>query len=296
MYDINTIEDQKFYLSGAYLEGLQGFTTNWTYPDENAVSLGFAQPVGDYHEGSLEGEVTLNRLIVSSGDPLAGFFEGGISGHLAYGDNKSYIFTQGFISNYSCECSVEELPQLTTTIRTFGEMLGTSGTSPIQPGPESHSGSAIFLPNQGDVKLEITNHNHSDPLLDITTDAVQSFDYDINIEWEPLYTIGDLGPQDYMNKPPTVEVSMTIDLNQNVSPDFRDQVCSPTLKDLTLKVMGCADNCSDTKTTIRQFHIPCARLISYSNVSSDLGALLGEFVFRSSSTAAGDLRDLLIID
>jgi len=295
MYDINTIENQKIYLSGAFIEGLQGFNTTWNYPAEDAVSLGFSTPFGVYQEGPLEGDITLNRLIVSSGDPLTGFFKGGISGHLRYGEDKTYIFDKGYISNYSCVCEVDELPQLDATLRTFGTVVGASGSSAIQPGPETSVPTNIFLPNQGDIGLDITNYNNSDPVLDLTTDTVESFEYNIDIEWDPIYGLGAQIPQTYMNKAPVVEVIIRINLNENISPDFHTQACSPTLKDLTLNIFECGDVCEEAseRTIIRRFKIPCARLISYNNISAELGNLIGEFVFQSTSSSVQELHSLV---
>ncbi len=293
-YDNHPFEEQELFLSGVYLEGVQGVTTNWSLPDDDIMSLGFVTPIAGTPNSNFEGEVTINRLVVSSEDPLTGFFNQGVSGHYKYGDDYAYLFDQGYITNYSCICETSEIPQLDTTLKTFGTIKGSAPGYVDQPGPETYPNNTIYLPNVGDVKLEITNHNDSDPKIDISTDLVEAFEYTVDVDWEPLYGVGSLNPLEYYNRgAAVVQAVITLDINKTVTPDFHSLICSPTLKDISLTIFSCGDNCDDEKTVVRKFTTPCAKLVEYNNIATNLEVLTAEIVFKSVNTPVTQLAEIL---
>ena len=146
----------------------------------------------------------------------------------------------------------------------------------------------------GDLKLEINNYNPSDPEINLATDLVEAFEYNITIDWEAVYGVGSLAPLEYFIRgAPEVETVITLQTNKSVSPDLRSLLCTPALKDITLKVFDCGENCSDTKTLVRRFHSPCSKLVEYNNISTNLDVLTAELVFRSVNTPLSLLGEIL---
>jgi len=290
-YDNHTFEDQELYLSGMFLNGVQSYYSTFTLPDEDVMALGYTNPVAGAPDSNLAGEVSINRLIVGAEDPLTGFFEGGISGHFNYDEGSSYLFDQGYISNYNCICAVNEIPELNTILETYGTMKGSIVGEGDQPGPEDPNADNLVITAPGDLSLEITNYNG--PQIDLSTNAVQSFEYNIIIEWEPLYSVGSLKPQGYMTRGPVlVETILTVELNDSVPPDFSSLICTPNLKDLTIKIRKCDSGCGEAET-IRKFVAPCSKLIEYTQISSIEDVLIVEMVFKSTTTSVAKLGEIV---
>ena len=123
-YDNYTFDDQEVYISGVFLEGVQSIATNFTYPLEDDLSLGYRGPIAEGLDGGdLNGDFSANRLLVVQEDPVTGYFEKGVSGHLRYSPERAYIFETGLISNYSCTCELNEIPMLDFTMLTWGRTL-----------------------------------------------------------------------------------------------------------------------------------------------------------------------------
>jgi len=291
-YDNHPYEDQELYISGMFLNGMQSYYSTFSLPDEDIMSMGYTQPIAGTPTAPLEGEVVIERLIVEKEDPLTGFFEGGISGHFNYDSSSSYLFNLGYISNYSCSCAVNDMPELNTTIRTFGEMKGSITGYGDQPGTEAANTPELFMVAPGDISVDITNYAGG-PELNLNTNAVKSFDYNINIEWEPLYCLGSFTPQGFINRGAAiVDVVLEVELNDSVPPDFTSLVCSPTMKNLVFNIRKCNAACDDGEI-IRTFSAPCAKLIDYSQIS-DLGEVLTlELYFKSTSTSIGNLGEIV---
>tara|TARA_R100000008_G_scaffold81896_1_gene65576 strand:- start:1266 stop:2153 length:888 start_codon:yes stop_codon:yes gene_type:complete len=291
-YDNHPYDDQQLYLSGMYLNGVQSYYSTFSLPNQDVMSMGFVQPIAEAPDAPLEGEVVIERLIVEKEDPLTGFFEGGISGHFKYDEASCYLFDLGYISNYSCNCAVNEMPELETTIQTFGTMKGSITGYGDQPGPEAPNTPELFLVSPGDISVDITNFADG-PELNLNTNAVQSFDYSIVIDWEPLYGLGSFRPNGFINKgAAAVEVVMEVELNDSVPPDFTSLVCTPTLKNLVLNVRKCNAACEEGEV-IRKFSANCCSLYDYTQISDIDGVLTLELFFRSTATPIGKLGEIV---
>ena len=292
-YDNYTFDEQEVYISGVFLDGVQSVATNFAYPLKDELSLGYRNPISDALDGELNGDFSVNRLVVSQEDPVTGYFEEGVSGHLSYGENSAYVFQTGLISHYSCTCEINEIPQLDFTMETWGKVFGTPDVEGSMAGPEVNNNYDIFLPSPGDLEIQVTDCAGGH-ILDLTTNAVRSFEYNINVEWEPLTTIGSQNPRGFFPKTPVVvEAILTIELNDFIPPNFMEEICQPIYKHLTLRVNACKTDCAAPSTLIRQFIVPNGRLVEVNNFSDIDDVLITELVFRSTSTSVRFLKNLV---
>jgi hypothetical protein len=294
-YDNHPFEDQQIYIQGVFLEGVQSYSNTFTLPDDDIIPLGYGTPVAGAPNAPLEGEVHIKRLVVSAVDPVIEHFEGDdMHGWFAYDAATAYMFEKAYITNYACTCAVNELPELDLSLRTYGVMepVDAAIAKIVSPDP----GDPIKLTTASDINLTITDQ--SDPAqngtLNVSTNAVQSFEYDIDIDWEPLYSIGSKDPQTLYNRGPAkVEALIEIELNDAVPPNFRELVCSPIVKDITLDILSCGGG--EDAEVVRSFSCPCAKLVEYTQMGEIDGVMRAELRFKSTKTPVSLLETLLTV-
>ena len=149
------------------------------------------------------------------------------------------------------------------------------------------------MPAPGDIEIQVTDcaGGHE---LNLTTNAVRSFEYNINIDWEAITTLGSANPCDFFPRAPiVVEAIITVELNDFVPPDFSEQICQPIYKELTLRINKCKQDCDDDDVLIRKFIVPNGRLMEYNNFSDIDDVMLVEMVFRSTTTPVSLLKNLV---
>ena len=292
-YDNYTFDEQSVYISGILVDGVQSVTTNFQYPAVEENSLGYLTPVATSMDGLMEGEFSASRLLVGSGDTLTGHFSDGVSGHLRYSPEHAYVFETGLISSYSCNCEINELPTLDFTMKTWGKVFGSITGVGDQPGPESNLNQELYLPSAGDIEIEVKDcaGGHQ---LDISTNAVRSFEYNIDLDWTPLSTLGSQNPQGFFVRSPIeVEAVITLELNDFIPPDFLNSLCNPIFKEITLKVNSCSTDCADSKRLLRKFVLPNGKLVALNQFSDMDDVLLAEVIFKSTNTSAGKVGELV---
>ncbi len=292
-YKNYSFESQKLYLSGQYVPGIQYVESSISSPVEDPLALGYVTPIADSEEGFVNGEFTANRLLVSTEDPITGFFGEGTSGHLRYTDNNAYIFETGLITEYACSCQVDEVPTLDFSLSTWGKTFTSISGYGDQPGPEENEEGVLFVPAAGDIEIEIVNcvGGHD---LDLSSNAVTRFDYNIEIDWQQIAVMGNRDPAGFYVRYP-IEVNSTIEfeINDFVAPDFIKFVCDPVIKDLELRVYGCDITCDGERKLLRKFKLPSARMVDYTQYAGIDDVLMGEIVFQSSNRNINSLSELL---
>ena len=294
-YKNYSFEDQKLYLSGHYVPGVQYIESSISTPVDDPLAVGWETPIADSEQGVLNGEFSASRFLVSTEDPVTGFFENGTSGHLRYTDNNAYVFETGLITDYVCSCSVDEVPTLDFSLSTWGKTFTSITGYGDQPGPEDDEEGSLFVPSVGDLEIEITNcaGGHD---LDLSSNAVTKFEYRIDIDWQDLAVMGDRNPAGFFVRYP-IQVNATIEfeINDFVSPDFIKFLCTPVIKDLELRVYGCDITCSGPRSLLRKFTLPAAKMIDYTQFAGIDDVLTGEIVFQSTSRNITNLSSLLTI-
>ena len=288
-YDNYAFDEQQVYISGEQLPGVESLSTTLEQPEDDLLSMGFTNVVGTAPDGFVNGEISVNRFLVTPRDTLTGCFENGVSGHVRYGEG-AYIFQTGLISSYSCTCALNEVPNLDFSLSTWGKVGGASGI--FQPGAETPHPEELVLPSDGDIEIQITDCEGGHA-VDLTTNAVREFEYNIDIEWEPILTLGASEPQGFMVRYPIrVETIVTIELNDFLPPDFQEAVCQSINKKITLSVYNCSAQCGNERELVRTFRMPAGKLLEYNSFSDMDDVLVAELVFVSKVTSLAGLSSL----
>jgi len=281
----NAYFDQKVYIaqvgdvSAQQLYGVQGFDGSWELPLVPVKAAGYGY-VGTAAQGEMQGSVSVSRLITESGktDPVINYSEGGglldkpISGFLSYGTGQSYdkafYFNQGRITSYASACSVGSVATSDISLSIYGEMGSGdfAGTSPARN---------LIIARPGDITLNVA---------DSTTNAIQSYDLNINLDWSPLQGIGSgMKPIAYrLNYPLEISVNFEMIVNSYESRDFFDLLCAPQVETLEIALNNCA-------LPIVQFNITSGHLQGTSLSSSIGDNLVGTVSYIAYVNTAAEL-------
>ena len=209
----------------------------------------------------MQGNVNVSRLVTHSAelDPIinynyylgVGLLDKPVTGFLSYGTNesfdKAFYFNQGRITSYSSSCSVGSLPTSDFSVQIYGD-IGSGDYFGADTTPTT------LIAKPGDITLSVP---------DSTTNALQSYNLNLNLDWQPLYGIGSaMKPVGYrLNYPIEVSVDFNMIVDSYESRDFYNLLCSPQIDNLELTLNDCNE-------PISKFRIENARLKSNSFSSS----------------------------
>jgi len=286
-YGRNIYSDQKVFISGMEIAGVQAVDGTYNLPIEPIRSLGQEGAIINEDPGvtTLEANFTVDRLVVTNEDPLTGFFVDdivGISGHLKYDENNAFAFDRGFIDSYTSSCSINQIPTLDFAITVYGGNIGAAG---VPAAPEVPKDNPLYVARPGDISLNVSGQ---------ACNRVQSYSYDISIGRIPLETIGDdWSPQGFIVEYPIpVNVSFELEVDSYKSKKFLEFICEPHRQDLEIILNDCNNTCG-LGSGIRTFRAPHARLISYNQVGSIEQALTATLEYRSYITNITGIKDLI---
>ena len=158
--------EQIFYLGGGDtasrtgVSGIRSISAGYSVGQKKVRALG-AGFIREVIAEPLQGELSMTRDLLYQ-DPVLGLTgEGSISGTLLYdvemnGAEKVYGFNTGYLTSYSINCDVQDVPTIETTFAVFGQLgsgeregeLDYSGIAPLQNlGFVNHE--AVFLTFNG---------------------------------------------------------------------------------------------------------------------------------------------------
>lgn len=266
----NAYFDQKVYIaaSGSTLtkiDGVQGFDADWSLPitEVNANGYGFIE---DVVEGTLEGSVSINKIITSQQNIFGPLFNSTLTGSLCYGSagnfDRTFSFLNGYINSYSTSCAVNDLGTEEVNISCYGGLMGSGATGVTQDDENT-----VYIAKAGDIDLSIAAVGDPSDRLDLQ-DAVQSYTVDVNIDRlivEPGLGSNFRQPMSdiLVQYPIKVETSVELLVSNYQSPKMLDLICDPDKKNISIILKNCEQD-----ITIRQFEITGSRLISHSSSSS----------------------------
>jgi hypothetical protein len=212
--------EQIFYLGGTGYSGIRNISAGYSVGQKSVKVLG-AGFVRDVIAEPLRGEFSMTRDLLYQDPVLDLTGEAPISGTLLYGVELNtpayktveqvYGFNTGYLTNYSINCDVQDVPTIETTFAIFGQMgsgeregeLDYSGTAPLQNlGFVNHE--AVFLTYNGSG----------------TNRAVSvSQTYDINRV--PIYTLDQKTSESYY-APSQVLTEYPIEITTNLTIEMDD--------------------------------------------------------------------------
>ena len=153
--------EQIFYLGGTGVSGIRDLSAGYSVGQKQVRILG-AGFVREVIAEPLRGEFSMTRDMLYQDPVLDLTGEYPVSGTLLYGveigdgNEKVYGFNTGYLTSYSINCSVQDVPTMESTFAVFGQMgsgeregeLDYSGTAPLQNlGVVNHE--SVFLTYDG---------------------------------------------------------------------------------------------------------------------------------------------------
>lgn len=187
MFNVYSIENQNFYLNDSLISGVQ--KVGISYDNNIKTSLAINDPSANYFiSAPIVANLDLD-YILSSNDRLISYTgSNAFSGKLEYGNN-SFTFSSGYLTNYSLNYTFGQYPKVNARALVLGELGNTSSTFSYQP---------KLLNNFeiGDDCYVNLNLNESD------FNRLESFNINIDIPREAIYTIGNYLPDNVIIKYP----------------------------------------------------------------------------------------------
>jgi hypothetical protein len=138
--------------------------------------------------GTVQQKVSISSNLIYK-DPLLSYIENSNFAGSIHTDNKSYEFKSGYLNEYMVNCSIGNIPKITSNIIVFDEMsINEAPNQTIRNAP------LIYIPNQGSISATCDGSS---------TNRVIGFDYAIKIPRKPIYTIGSKVPSQIIKFPVT---------------------------------------------------------------------------------------------
>ena len=266
------------------LFGVQGFEGNWELPLTPVKAAGYGM-INHDPQGALQGDVSISRLMTqsSSADPLINYSAGGgllavpISGFLIYGPsglNQGFSFTNSRVTSYSSSCEVGGIASSDFSLSVYGNMVSGSGT------PTFPARGVLGVAIGSDIEVEV---------LGSGTNAVQGYNFRIDLDWEPLYGIGGLGqPVGYrLNYPLEVKVDFDMIVDTYAVENLSGLVCARSPESLNIIVRTGCERAVGTLITV-----PNAELQSTSFSSTVNDNLMASFSYVAYIEESGDISNL----
>lgn len=203
--------------------------------------------------GPIQQKVSISSHLIYQ-DPLLNYIENSNFAGSIHTNNKSYEFKSGYLNEYMVNCSVGNIPKITSNIVVYDEMSINEN-----PNLTPRKSPQIFIPNQGSISAVCDGSS---------TNRVIGFDYAIKIPRKPIYTIGSKLPEEIIKFPVTeYACSVQIDLDdlflRNSFSFFTDR----QNKKISFSIKG------RNNEDLQSLSIPNASLISESISSNANGGL-----------------------
>lgn len=164
--------DQGFSFCGQNLSGISDVTLKADFGIGYTPTLG-SNTFGFHKTGPSIGGVDFSRSLIYNDPVIAYTGDLACSGQFSYG-GTNYGFESGYLTNYAINCSVGQVPNVTSAISVFGEMKTGVANQTFVAHPD------IFVPSQ---KSIIISNDYGN------SNRITSFQWSISIPRQPKYTL-----------------------------------------------------------------------------------------------------------
>lgn len=273
-------DEQNVYIEGERLRGVQSCQASWIHTESYINAVGYEGGyVGSVTDGPLVGEFSVDRLMVSSYDPVINYFSReNLMGQVASRDNN-FSFNGGMLNSYSCSCSIGEIPSLNFGITAYQNTGGSAGALK----KEKEKDETFIIAAPGSIVLNVEGY---------ATNAIQSFDLSISIDRQPFQVIGQSQPVHYtIQYPIEVDCQFEMIVNDYEASNVFDAICSPVAQDLYFIFKECRSN-----EEIRKFRIPNAKLIEYNQNSENNAPLQATLTYKYLCNNINNVKKILLGD
>lgn len=217
-----------FYIGGTGISGVTNLNMSYSVSRKpvNVLGGGHIQPI---LAEPLQGEVSFTRNYIYN-DPLLDLTgDYGVDGSLIYAsdldDNNGQVigFTSGYLSSYSINAQVGNVPQVECTFLVFGK-LGSG----VRNGELDYSGihelQNLCFVNQKDIEISLEQS---------TTNRVTQFSQKYNITRTPIYDLREKTSENYYaptevitNNPVEVMTDFTVEVDDYYTANMMDNLRS----------------------------------------------------------------------
>ena len=200
-------EAESITINGSGIQGVQSVSANYASVAQPLRNLGI-NSIKYAPEGPQTATLNVNTLLTYFVSPSAPARDPEVmqnltgdapfSGIVGYG-TKNFIFTQGYLETYSVNCSIGEIPQVSTTSVIYGDFgTGTLDNVPVDTYP-----STLSIPSYSSIEINLDTFK---------TNRVSSFSVDIATPRLPLYVVGSDVPSGVIaGSPVEVNVNFAIE-------------------------------------------------------------------------------------
>ena len=229
--------EQIFYLGGTGVSGIRNLSAGYSVAQKTirALGAGFVQEV---IAEPLRGEMSMTRDMLYQ-DPVLGLTgEAPVSGTLLYGveldgAEKVYGFNTGYLTSYSINCDVQDVPTIESSFAVFGQ-LGSG----VREGELDYSGVAP-LQNLGVVNHESVFLTFNGSGTNRAVSASQSY----NINRIPIYTLDQktseiyYAPSEVLTEYPIeITTNLTIEMDDYETANMIDNIRSGNYQTLGVEI------------------------------------------------------------
>ena len=200
-------EAESITINGTGIQGVQSVSAQYDSVGAPVRNLGI-NSISYLPEGPQTATLNVNTLLTYFVSPSAPARDPEVmqnltgdapfSGIVGYG-TKNFIFTQGYLETYSVNCSIGEIPQVSTTSVIYGDFgTGTLDNVPVDTYP-----STLSIPSYSSIEINLDTFK---------TNRVSSFSVDIATPRLPLYVVGSDVPSGVIaGSPVEVNVNFAIE-------------------------------------------------------------------------------------
>jgi hypothetical protein len=282
--------NQRFYINGTGLSGVQSVDGNYGVNEQNVNFAGFGYVTGLISQ-PMQGNFTISRALIGN-DPWLSFTGDGtsaaFSGSVFYErpnlggtlDNTEgnymsgcFGFHSGYLNSYNISCGIGEIPSVQVSVSVYGD-LGPgidvrAGHESYPLWPNGVEDAEIRVPNQGGIVLTCDGSS---------TNRITSFSHSIELPRTALYALPNAAAADLTadsvkwKMPVQVDLSYPIESTTNFTLEIDDYETKNLYGALTGIHVHDTDITinDDSGSQIVKFDLTKSRLISES-FSSEVG-------------------------
>jgi hypothetical protein len=267
--------EQIFYLGGTGVSGIRNISAGYTVGQKQIRALG-AGFVREVIAEPLRGEFSMTRDMLYQDPVLDLTGEYPVSGTLLHdveldGDEKVYGFNTGYLTSYSINCDVQDVPTIETTFAVFGQM-----GSGVREGELDYSGVAP-LQNLGMVNHESVFLTYNGSGTNRAVSASQSY----GINRIPIYTLDqktsqtDYAPSEVLTEYPIeITTNFTIEMDDYDTANMIDNIRSGHYETIGVEIrLGNREETLDGNTTSGPNIVPASVDLC---LQDDTGECLGD--------------------
>ena len=287
-------DDQYAYLNSTRLNGVQNVSASYQKNISLADYFG-NNDIAQVPNGEPNGQCSLNSIYISS-DPFISYTgDVGANFYLLRsqtGEDYDFSFYSGYMTSYSQQCGIGEIPSISTSWQVFGN-IGTlsqyaiyltnesgqyltdeSGRSILVDGSSSSESESqgyfdnlntILTGGETTLSENIVGYNSIGLSIDdFSTNRVMQYSFSIQCPRNPKYVVGQIRPKHVLQVTPIqIDVSFEYEIDNYELDSLRQDPCNPTSKDITITAKN-----YQTKNTILAYSFSDMKLISESYSSN----------------------------